>query len=83
MSYAELSRLTGQAGRPIATLGLARLEQGSRRIDVDDLFAIATALAVSPLSLLMVEDKPDCGDCFDLPPRGFTCNSCGLTRPKP
>ncbi|WP_206499121.1 helix-turn-helix domain-containing protein [Rhodococcus sp. KRD175] len=53
LSYAEMSRVLDGLGRPIATLGLSRIENGERRIDVDDLLALAQALGVSPLTLLM------------------------------
>ena len=53
MSYAELSRILGGLGRPIPPLGLRRMEAGERRIDVDDLVALAVALGVSPIGLLM------------------------------
>lgn len=52
-SYAELSRKLAQYGREIPTLGLRRIEAGERRVDVDDLAALAVALNVSPLALLL------------------------------
>lgn len=55
MSYRELSDRLSVAGRPIPTLGLSRLENGERRVDVDDLVALALALSVSPATLLMPE----------------------------
>jgi transcriptional regulator with XRE-family HTH domain len=53
LSYAELSRILERLGRPIPPLGLRRIEAGERRIDVDDLVALALALEVSPLRLLL------------------------------
>lgn len=53
LSYAELSRMLSELGRDIPPLGLRRMEAGERRIDVDDLVALAVALKVSPLALLM------------------------------
>jgi transcriptional regulator with XRE-family HTH domain len=53
MSYAELSRILDELGRPIPPLGLRRIEAGERRVDVDDLTALAVALKVSPIGLLM------------------------------
>lgn len=41
MSYAELSRELERVGRPIPPLGLKRIEEGERRVDVDDLVALA------------------------------------------
>ena len=40
-------------GRSIPPLGLRRIEAGERRIDIDDLVALALALEVSPLRLLL------------------------------
>lgn len=53
LSYAELSRRLGELGRDIPPLGLRRIESGERRVDADDLMALAVALGVSPISLLM------------------------------
>ncbi|WP_337456600.1 helix-turn-helix domain-containing protein [Prescottella sp. D32] len=53
LSIAELSRRLTAIGRPIPPLGLSRIEKGDRRIDVDDLVALAIALEVSPNTLLM------------------------------
>ena len=53
LTYAELSRRLKGAGRAIPELGLRRIEGGHRRVDVDDLVAIAAALEVSPITLLM------------------------------
>jgi transcriptional regulator with XRE-family HTH domain len=53
LSYAELSRQLADIGRDIPPLGLRRIESGERRVDVDDLVALALALGVSPLALLL------------------------------
>lgn len=52
LSYAELSRQLTSIGRPIHALGLRRLEDGDRRVDVDDLCALAFVLGVEPSRLL-------------------------------
>ena len=52
-SLARLSQELGDRGRPILSTGLHRLEQGRRRIDADDLVALAAVLDVSPITLLM------------------------------
>lgn len=44
-----------EVGRPIAVLGLKRIESGERKVDVDDLMAFAIVFGVSPLTLLMPE----------------------------
>jgi transcriptional regulator with XRE-family HTH domain len=53
LGYAELSRRLADGGRDIPPLGLRRIESGDRRVDVDDLTALAVALKVSPVTLLM------------------------------
>ena len=53
LGYAELSRLLADRGRKIAPLGLRRIESGDRRVDADDLIALAMTLNVSPLALLL------------------------------
>lgn len=59
LSLAALSRrLTELAGRTIPTLGLSRIENGERRVDADDLVALAAALGVSPVTLLLPREDP-------------------------
>lgn len=54
LSLAALSRrLSELVGRSIPTLGLSRIENGERRVDADDLVALAAALGVSPVTLLL------------------------------
>lgn len=55
----ELSRRLGELERPIPPLGLRRIEDGTRRVDTDDLTAIAVALGVSPATLLMPHANVD------------------------
>lgn len=60
LTFVELSdRLTKVAGRPIPVLGLRRIERGERRVDVDDLLALAHVLDVSPVDLLVPGDAAD------------------------
>ena len=56
LGYAELSRKLAEMGRDIPPLGLRRIESGERRVDVDDLVALALALDVSLLALLLPID---------------------------
>lgn len=56
LSYRELSDRLAEAGRPIPTLGLSRIENGERRVDADDLVALAIALKVNPSALLFPSD---------------------------
>jgi transcriptional regulator with XRE-family HTH domain len=53
LSYAELSRRLADVGREIPPLGLRRIEAGDRKVDVDDLVALALALNVAPVGLLL------------------------------
>lgn len=56
LTYRELSDRLTAAGRPIPTLGLSRIEKGERRVDADDLVALAVALRVPPSILLFGND---------------------------
>lgn len=49
----ELSTKMTELGRPMSNSSLSQIENGSRRVDVDDLMAIAVALNVSPKTLLV------------------------------
>lgn len=53
IAVTELSNAMRRLGRPIPPLGIHRIEDGQRRVDVDDLVAFSVALNVSPSSLLM------------------------------
>lgn len=53
MQYKELSRRLSEVGRPIAPLGLRKIEEYERKVDVDDLTAFAVVFNVSPLRILM------------------------------
>lgn len=55
MQYKELSEKLAEVGRPITPMGLKRLESGERKVDVDDLMALAIVFDVSPLTLLLPE----------------------------
>ncbi|MGF6822421.1 transcriptional regulator with XRE-family HTH domain [Microbacterium sp. ZKA21] len=60
MTQEHLSATLAAIGRPMPTASIGRLESGDRRVDVDDLMALAYALDVSPLSLLLpFTDRPD------------------------
>jgi hypothetical protein len=53
LGYTELSERLKDVGRHILPLGLRRIEAGTRRVDADDLVALAVVLDVSPVTLLM------------------------------
>lgn len=59
VSANELSEALRRLNRPIPPLGISRIENGQRRVDVDDLVAIASALGVSPATLLMPATNDD------------------------
>jgi hypothetical protein len=59
LTYAELSRLLAAAGREIPILGLRRIESTERRVDVDDLLALAYVLKAAPVDLLVSGDATD------------------------
>jgi len=47
-----LSKKLGEVGRPLGHSAVDQIERGTRRVDVDDLVALALALGVSPITLL-------------------------------
>jgi len=61
-SLAAVCERMTEAGRPFAISSLSEIENGKRRVDVDDLIALAAALGVSPLWMLMpdasAKDEP-------------------------
>ncbi len=61
LAFTGLAERLAAIGRPIPTLGLRKLEAYERRVDADDLVALAVALDVSPVTLLMppAEDSVD------------------------
>jgi hypothetical protein len=65
LSYIDLSRELARAGRPIPELGLRRIEKGERRVDFDDLLAIAYVLRVCVVDLMITGDVAD-GDPYPI-----------------
>ncbi|MFH9038961.1 helix-turn-helix domain-containing protein [Streptomyces sp. NPDC017966] len=53
MTKKQLADRVSELGRPIPPLGISRIEAGTRRVDADDLVALAIALRVSPATLLL------------------------------
>lgn len=76
-TFVELSERLSAAGRPIPVLGLRRLETGTRRVDVDDLAALAEVFGVPPGFLM--EPPAACVTCHGAPPLGFACTECSTT----
>ena len=58
VSTTDLSRRLKAAGRPITATGITKIEKEGRRVDVDDLVALAIALGVNTNALLF----PDIAD---------------------
>jgi hypothetical protein len=56
IGYAELSRRLTELDRPIPPLGLRHIEEGKRRVDIDEWFALAEALYMGPVTLLLGAD---------------------------
>lgn len=52
-SLQDLSERLTEAGRPLSGNTLSEIELGARRVDVDDLAALAVALGVMPNALLL------------------------------
>jgi len=48
----SLSKKLGEVGRPLGHSAIDQIEKGTRRVDVDDLVALALALDASPIALL-------------------------------
>ncbi|TPF79344.1 helix-turn-helix transcriptional regulator [Bifidobacterium sp. UTCIF-24] len=69
MQYKELAEKLTELGRPITPMGLKRIESGERKVDVDDLMALAVAFDVSPLTLLLPE-----GGSRDVPAMATGCD---------
>ena len=53
LSTRRLSARLGEIGRPIPASGITRMELSERRVDVDDLVALAVALDVEPTQLML------------------------------
>lgn len=56
ISLVEMATRLTEIGRPIARLGLYDIERGQRRVDIDDLVALAQALRVPPDRLAFDDD---------------------------
>lgn len=73
LSHRQLSAQLGEVGRPILPSGIVKIEEGSRRVDVDDLVALSLALR-APLSRLLLPGE-DTGEPVALTEKislGFT-----------
>lgn len=77
MTTEQLAERVSDLGRPMYATTITKIEKMLRRVDVDDLTALATALGVTPVQLL--EPPTDCATCHGTPPPGFACTECGTT----
>jgi transcriptional regulator with XRE-family HTH domain len=62
---AHLAARVTDASRPMSASVLGKIEAASRRVDIDDLVAIAAALDVPPARLLPGVDEPEVTDPFE------------------
>ncbi|HEU0237843.1 MAG TPA: hypothetical protein VFR11_01000 [Micromonosporaceae bacterium] len=53
LQYKQISEALAAVGRPIPTLGLSRLEDGDRRVDVDDLVALSLVFDLPAAGFLL------------------------------
>lgn len=74
LSQSALVTAMATAGRPMPRSALSDLELGVRRVDVDDLHAIAAALG-APVEQLLT--APACDKCQDSPKPWTKCLACG------
>lgn len=59
LTYVALAERLDSIGRPIPTLGLRKIVGLTRRVDADDLVALAVALGVTPVTLLYPPEPTD------------------------
>lgn len=57
LTLRDVADLLEEIGHPIAHSGLSKIENYTRRVDVDDLVAVSLVLNVSPLSLLLPDAR--------------------------
>ncbi|MFD5225418.1 helix-turn-helix domain-containing protein [Microbacterium sp. NPDC058342] len=69
MDLRSLSEKLTEAGRKLSVSGVSKIELGDRRVDVDDLTAIAYALGTTPAALLA---PPEGDTAFTGVPTGHT-----------
>lgn len=77
LSLAELAERLSSQGTPMLKSTLSKVENFDRRVDIDDLFAIAEALNCTATHLLAER----CETCLDDPPRGLKCLTCEKAGP--
>lgn len=63
LSLRKLSARLSDAGWPISIDGLNKIEMNRRRVDADDLMALASALGVNPNALLLADRTGASTEC--------------------
>lgn len=81
LTTVQLAAAVTAEGRQMYATTVTKIEKLQRRVDVDDLVALAAALGVDPV--LLLEEPAGCGTCHGAPPPGFACNDCGTGTPTP
>lgn len=74
---ADLAREVTASGVPWIRQVVSCVENGRRRITVDELAALGAAFGVEPWSLT---GTPRCRACNGAPPAGYACLTCGEGR---
>lgn len=59
LTWTDVARSASAAGRPMSALAVRRIEEGGRRVDADDLVALAVVLGVTPTTLLLPDNGGD------------------------
>lgn len=59
LSQQQVADRMGELGRPVAMSAVSKIEKGQRRVDPDDLVALAIALNVNPSRLLLNDGNLD------------------------
>ncbi len=59
LTVRQLSDRLTKLGRPVLPSGIVKIEKGDRRVDADDLVALALALGVTPNRLLLIGEIAD------------------------
>ena len=76
MDLRTMSDALGAAGRKLSPSGISKLENGDRRVDVDDLTVIAYLLRTTPAALLTPPDAAS-GEITD---KGYIAQSLARSR---
>ena len=59
MSQRQLAQRLAAIGHPLQVTGIARIEAGTRKVNIDDLVAIAAVLDVAPVHLIFPIEGDD------------------------